>query len=124
MDQILKREIQKYYGDVQFDYVIHQSEFDRMVGHMCSLMADTTVYNFKYFDYEKYKDNRKYRKQVRYFLKRFPLYTLVVATKEFDLLKKKANNIYYNEEALFPMKKILREVTQHEGRSHNISQRQ
>lgn len=121
IDKIMGREIRKYFGDAEFDIVIHHSKLDRMIGHMCSLLSDTTVYNFKYFNYEKYKDSRAYRRQVKYFVKRFPVYTKVVATSEFDLLQKKADNILYNEEAVFPIAKIITEVTQHEGRSHNIS---
>ena len=121
IDKIMEREIRKYFGDAEFDIVIHHSKLDRMIGNMCRLLGKTTVYNFKYFNYEKYKESRAYRKQVKYFIKRFPAYSNVVATTEFDLLKKKADNIVYNEEAQFPMTKILSEVTQHEGRSRNIS---
>lgn len=121
IDKVMKREIRKYFGDISFDYVIHHSELDRMIGNMCCLLGKTTIYNFKYFNFNKYRGRGAYRKQVKYFIKRFPLYTKVVATKEFDLLHCKADNIIYNEETIFPMTKILMEVTQHEGRSHNIS---
>jgi CDP-glycerol glycerophosphotransferase (TagB/SpsB family)/glycosyltransferase involved in cell wall biosynthesis len=123
-DRIMNREIRKNFGEAAFDYVIHHSELDRMVGHMCCLLGKTTIYNFKYFNMSKYKEDGAHRKQVKYFVRRFPLYTAVVATKEFKLLHKKADNILYNEEAVFPMAKILTEVAQHEGRSYNISQRQ
>lgn len=121
IDKIMQREIRKYFADVSFDYVIHHSELDRMVGHMCCLLGKVTIYNFKYFNIHKYKDSRDHRKQVKYFIRRFPKYTKVIATKEYNLLHKKANNILYNEEAVFPMAKILKEVTQHEGRSNDIS---
>ena len=121
IDKVMKRENLKNFGDVQFDYVIHHSELDRMVGHMCNLLGKTTIYNFKYFNIHKYKENSAHRRMVKYFIKRFPTYAKVVATKEFILLNKKADNILYNEEAVFPMSKILTEVTQHEGRSRNIS---
>ncbi|HHV12841.1 MAG TPA: glycosyltransferase [Clostridiales bacterium] len=110
IDKIMKREAMKYFGAAEFDAVIHQSGLDRMVGNMCILLADTSVYNFKYFNMQKYKENRAYRAQVKYIVKHFPDYTKVVATKEFDLLKKKADNILYNEERVFPMEKILMEV--------------
>lgn len=121
IDKIMSRENRKNFGDVTFDYAIHHSELDRMVGHMCCLLGKTTIYNFKYFNMSKFKDGGAHRKQVKYFIRRFPVYTTVVATKEFNLLHKKAGNILYNEETVFPMAKILTEVTQHEGRSHNIS---
>ena len=110
MDKVMKREIQKYFGTASFDYVIHQSELDRMIGLMCSLLGKTTVYNFKYFNFEMYKDQRGYRKQVKYFVKRFPYYTMVVATKECKTLKRKADNIFLNEEVTFPMDKVLKEL--------------
>jgi len=121
IDKVMKREALKYFGDVQFDYVIHHSGLDRMVGNMCNLLGQTTIYNFKYFNINNYKDNSAHRKQVKYFIKRFPLYTKVVVTKEFELLHSKADNIIYNSDNVFPMAKILKEVTQLEGRSHDIS---
>jgi hypothetical protein len=121
IDKVMKREILKNFGEIEFDYTIHHSELDRMVGHMCCLIGKIKIYNFKYFNMIKFKESGAYRKQVRYFIRRFPTYTKVVATKEFNTLRKKADNILYNEETVFPMAKILTEVTQHEGRSHNIS---
>jgi CDP-glycerol glycerophosphotransferase (TagB/SpsB family)/glycosyltransferase involved in cell wall biosynthesis len=121
IDKVMKREILKNFGEIEFDYAIHHSELDRMVGHLCCLIGKIKVYNFKYFNMVKFKESRSYRKQVRYFIRRFPIYTKVVATKEFNTLRKNADNILYNEETVFPMAKILTEVTQHEGRSHNIS---
>lgn len=121
MDKVMGREIQKYFGGIEFDYVIHHSELDRMVGNMCSLLGKKTIYNFKYFNYNNYKNKGSYRKLVKYFIKRFPVYTMVVATKEINALNKKADNIFINEEAILPMAKILKEVTLHEGGSNNIS---
>lgn len=121
IDKVMKREIQKQFAGTEFDYVIHHSELDRMIGSMCSQLGKTTIYNFKYFNLEKYKEGGAHRRQVKYFIKRFPLYSAVVATKEFNELHIKADNILYNQETVFPMAKILTEVTQHEGRSSNIS---
>lgn len=120
-DKIMARELQKFFGDVRFDVSIHHSERDRMVGHLCCLLGDKRVYNFKYFSYKKFKAHGAYRKQVKYFIRRFPEYTMVVATKEIDKLNMSFKNIYYNEENEFPMSKIIGEVTQDEGRSHHIS---
>lgn len=110
MDHVMNREIQKYFGTAQFDYVIHHSELDRMIGLMCCLLSKKTIYNFRYFNYETYKDQRGYRKQVKYFVKRFPIYSMVVATKEWAALKQKADNIFLNEEVAFPVDKILKEL--------------
>ena len=78
----------------------------------------------KQFNHKKYKEDGAYRRQVKAFKKLFPSFTAVVATKEFKLLGMKADNILYNEDNVFPMTKLLTEVTQHEGRSNNLSQRQ
>ncbi len=121
IDKVMRREILKQFAGVEFDYVIHHSELDRMIGNMCSLLGKTTIYNFKYFNLEKFKDGGVHKRQVKYFIKRFPIYTTVVATKEFNELQIKADNILFNQETVFPMAKILTEVTQHEGRSRNIS---
>jgi len=121
IDKVMKREIQKQYAGVEFDIVIHHSELDRMVGNMCNLLGKTTVYNFKAFNYAKYREGGVYRRQMKYFIKRLPLYSAVVATKEINELHIKTDNVIFNQETVFPMAKILTEVTQHEGRSHNIS---
>lgn len=121
IDKIMEREIIKNFAGVQFDYAIHHSGLDRMVGHLCRLIGKVTIYNFKYFNINKYKDSRAHRRQVKYFVKRFPVYDTVVATKEINTLKIKADNILINEETVFPMARILKEVTQHEGRSRNFS---
>jgi Putative glycosyl/glycerophosphate transferases involved in teichoic acid biosynthesis TagF/TagB/EpsJ/RodC len=122
LDKVMKREIRKYFGEMEFDYVIHQSELDAMIGRMCCLLAKSaSIYNFKYFDFSKYKKESDYRKLVKYFCSLFPKFTKVVATKEFNLLHKKADNIIYNEETVFPIPKILEEVTQDESRRNNLS---
>lgn len=121
IDKVMKREALKYFGPIDFDVTIYQSGLDRMVCNMILLLGKASVYNFKYFNIQKYKEKAAHRKQVKYFIKQFPRFTQVVATKEFDLLKKQADNIIYNEENVFPLAKILTEVTQHEGRSSNIS---
>jgi len=113
VDKVMKREKQKYFGSAEFDYVIHHSELDRMVGHLCSQLGRKTIYNFKYFNYDMYKNRRGYRKQVKYFIKRFPCYDLVVATKDWKALKKKADNIFFDEKASFPVNNILQEVERH-----------
>ncbi|MFT4145429.1 MAG: CDP-glycerol glycerophosphotransferase family protein [Mobilitalea sp.] len=121
IDKIMNREIDKHFAGIHFDYVIHHSMLDRMVGHMCCLLGKTTVYNFKYFNLSDFKAGRGYRRQVKYFIKRFPAYSYVVVTKEFELLRKKADNVIYNQEHVFPFSTILTEVTQDEGRSNHIS---
>jgi CDP-glycerol glycerophosphotransferase (TagB/SpsB family) len=120
---VCQREAVKNFDNITFDYVIHHSEPDRMIGGMCSLLGKTTLYNFKHFNMNKYKEDGAYRRQVKTFLRLFPAFTAVIATKEYDLLHKKADNIVYNEDNVFPITKLITEVTQHEGRSNNLSQR-
>lgn len=122
IDRVMKREIRKYFGEAEFDIVIHQSEFDRMISSMNCQLGRTTIYNFKYFDHQKYKEISSYRKKVNFLISKFPLCTMVVATKEYNLLLKKADNIFFNEDKIFPLNKILEEVTRNEGWGNNISQ--
>lgn len=110
LEKVARREIRKFFGAAEFDYVIHHSELDRMAGLMCSLMGKKTVYNFKYFNYDTYRDRGSYRKQVRFFAKRFGSYDIVVATKEHMRLKHKASNILLNEDVDFPMDLVLKEL--------------
>lgn len=121
IDKVMKREALKYFGPVDFDVTIYQSGLDRMICNMSLLLGKISVYNFKYFNMQKYKESSAYRTQVKYAVKHFNKFTEVVATKEINLLKKKFDNVVYNEENVFPLAKILTEVTQHEGRSNNIS---
>lgn len=118
------REIKKNFDNINFDYVIHHSEADPIIGRICSRLGKISMYNFKHFNYKKYKEDGAYRRQVKAFKRLFGAFTAVVATKEFKLLGIKADNILYNEDNVFPMTKLLTEVTQHEGRSNNLSQRQ
>jgi len=123
LENVCLRQIRKHFDGIKFDYVIHHSGADSLIGQICSLLGDITIYNFKHFNYKKYKEEGAYRRQVKKFLRLFPAFTAVIATKEYNLLRKKAGNILYNEDRVFPMTKILTEVTRHEGRSNNLSQR-
>jgi len=121
--KICLRELRKHFDGVKFDYAIHHSGSDALIGQVCSLAGKTSIYNFKHFNYKKYREEGVYRRQVRKFLRLFPAFTAVIATKEYNQLRKRADNIIYNEDRVFPVTKILSEVTQHEGRSNNLSQR-
>lgn len=112
VDKVMKREKRKYFGDVTFDCVIHHSELDRMVGQLCGELGRKTVYNFKYFNYALFQSSRGYRRQVKYFIKRFPCYDLVVAGKEAKKLKLDAKNLFLNEEVRFPVDTVLKKVVQ------------
>jgi len=124
LEKLCLREIRKNFGDIRFDYAIHHSGSDSIMGQICSLSGKRTIYNFKHFDYKKYKEEGAYRRQVKRFTRLFPAFTAVVATKEFKLLRKEADNVVYNEDRVFPFARLLTEVRQHEGRSNNLSQRQ
>ena len=113
VDKVANRERQKYFGDASFDYIIHHSELDRMVGHLCSNLDGKTIYNFRYFNHATYKKSRAYRRQTKYFIKRFESYDAVVTNKDVKYLKLKANNIIEKEEATFPINAILKEIERH-----------
>lgn len=42
-DKVMSREKRKYFGDVQFDYVIHHSCLDNMVWHLCRSSGDKII---------------------------------------------------------------------------------
>lgn len=110
VDKVAKREGKKYFGAAGFDYIIHHSDLDRMVGHLCSQLEGKTIYNFRYFNPATYKKSRGFRKQVKYYMRRFKCYDAVIVKKEAKNLKLKANNIIENEEAAFPIAQILKKM--------------
>ncbi|HKL79707.1 MAG TPA: CDP-glycerol glycerophosphotransferase family protein [Mobilitalea sp.] len=110
LQKVTERELKKYFGTLRFDIAIHHTDQDYMVALMCQSIATKSIYNFKYFDFQLYKKSQGYRRRVRIFLKLFNRYDAIVATKEYKQLHTKAKNIILNEDAIFPMPKILTEV--------------
>lgn len=110
LQRVTERELKKYFGTLRFDIAIHHTTQDYMVALMCQSIATKSIYNFKYFDFKHYRKSQGYRRRVKIFLKLFNRYYAIVATKEYELLQTKAENIILNEDALFPMSKILTEV--------------
>lgn len=110
LERVAEREAKKYFGTVRFDVSIHHSEDDYLVLLMCRKLADKTVYNFKYFDYDSYDRYLKYHVKTRNYLRLFPSYDMIVTTKEFHRLKVDPGNLFLDEGPAFPFVKILKEV--------------
>lgn len=113
INRVMSREKQKYFGSLEYDYVIHHSGPDRMLGAMCSMLGKKVIYNFQGFDYAKYQRNKGYRKQMQYFIKRFSNYDLIIATKDWKALKLKADNVVVNDKASFSIDHVVSEVERH-----------
>ena len=75
-----KREKEKYFGNAKFDVVINYSSSDQILFHMMGSFEGVKVYNFKSFDYERYKKEKKYRKYANYISKRLSYYDYVIGT--------------------------------------------
>ena len=110
LNEVMAREVEKHFGNLHFDYVIHHSEIDFTTALMCQGLGEKVIYNFKHFDYSIYTNSAKYRRIVNRLFKLFPKYSLIVTTKEYYKLGRSKDNIYINEDAEFPFAKVLEEV--------------
>lgn len=114
-DSIMSRERRKYFGDAVFDYIIHYSCLEHMVLHLCINSGDKVIYNFKHFSKSLYNKNRSYRRTIKYIIKKFPAYKLVIAGATAKALKLQGNNIIYSNEGAFSVNDVLNQL---EGRSN------
>ncbi|TAH72109.1 MAG: glycosyltransferase family 2 protein [Anaerolineaceae bacterium] len=112
-DRIMTRERRKYFGDVQFDYIIHYSCLEHMVLHLCLRSGDKAIYNFKHFSKSLYQKNRSYRRTIKYIVKQFPAYDLVIAGNGAKTLKLQGDNIIYSDQGGFSMKDIINQLEGH-----------
>lgn len=110
-DKVMKREKQKYFGDVTFDYVIHQSCQDKMVGHLCLHLGEEVIYNFSYFNPGLIKQKGNFSKTIQYFMKLFPRYDWIVIGNGGKGLKLKGDNIIYAQDSLTQANEILERIT-------------
>jgi CDP-glycerol glycerophosphotransferase len=112
LEAIAEREVNKYFGSLRFDIAVHHSEEDLMALLLCRKLADKVIFNFKYYDHEKYRLSQKYYKRTRLCLKLLPSYDLVVATNEIKRLKKGLENIniMMDESPEFPFERAFEEV--------------
>ena len=86
LDSLAKRERMKQYGNMQFDYVINYSGMDLMLLHIFDSLAKKKIYCFESFNESKYKNNKKYRKNIDYAIKHLNSYSLVVIPSSMDKL--------------------------------------
>ncbi len=110
-DQVMKRDKLKYFGNVSFDYVIHQSCQDKMIGHMCLQLGDQVVYDFSYFNPGLLKQKGNFSKNIRYFMKLFPRYDWIVLGKGGKSLKLKKDNIIFSKDSYSQANKILKRIS-------------
>lgn len=111
-DKVMRREKQKYFGDVSFDYVIHQSCQDRMVGHLCLHLGQKLVYNFSYFTSGMLKQKGDFSKNIRYFMKLFPRYDyIILGSKASKGLKLEEDKILYAKDSIDEANEILEAIS-------------
>lgn len=72
------REKKKLYGITNFEYVIYYSGMDLMLLHVFDSFEGKKIFNFHDFDIKKYNSSKKYRRNVRYALRKLEDYTLVI----------------------------------------------
>ncbi len=116
INNLAKREKDKYFGDTKFDIVINLSSTDKIIFHMCQAFEAKSVYNFKAFDSELYKNDRSYRKRMKYIAKRLGYYDFAVGTEELTKLPCKAINdnkvkLIISDNPKLNFHKVLKEVS-------------
>jgi hypothetical protein len=116
INELGKREKVKYFGDAKFDTIINFSSPDKILFHMCNAFEGTKVYNFKSFDAENYKNDKKYRKYANYIAKRLSYYDYVLGTEDLTKLSCKAIEekqvkVLLDDSPKLDFKKLLKEVT-------------
>lgn len=116
INELAKREKDKYFGTAKFDVVINLSSKDKIIFHMCQAFGAKTVYNFKSFNSEAFQNEKKYRKRVNYISKRLGYYDYVVGTEELNKLPCKAISegkvkTLIDENPKLEFQKVLKEVS-------------
>lgn len=86
---LAKREKEKNYGNIQFDYIINYSGMDLLLLHIFDAFDKVKkVYQFTAFDTAKYKGNKNYRQNIEYALNHLNNYSLVIIPEEMKQLEK------------------------------------
>lgn len=116
LNELGKREKDKYFGTARFDVIINLSCTDKIMFHMCKAFEGKKVYNFKAFDSESYASDHNYRKRMDYFAKRLDYFDYVVGTHELTKLPCKAISenkvkVMLNDNPKFEFHKVLKEVS-------------
>ena len=113
--QLAEREKKKYFGDINFDIVINLSSLDKILFHMCKSFEGEKVFNLKAFDYDKYTENKDYRKFIDYFLKRIDGYSCVASTDQIlkvdqSVFEQNQVKLWLNEDPKLDLPELLKEV--------------
>jgi hypothetical protein len=116
INELGKREKDKYFGEAKFDVIINFSTSDKILFHMCHAFDGVKVYNFKSFDFENFKNDKKYRNYINYIAKRLSYYDYVAGTEELTKLSIKAIEdkqvkTLVNDNPKLDLKALLKEVT-------------
>lgn len=106
-DMVMSRERRKYFGDAEFDYVIHYSCLEHMVLHLCLRSGGKVIYNFTHFSKSLYHSKRSYRSTIKYIVRQFPAYSAVFAGNAAKDLRLQGDNIIYDDEAVLSINKVL-----------------
>lgn len=115
IDELAKREKDKYFGDIHFDSVIYFSTTDKIIFHMCKAFDAKKIYNFKAFDAKKYAENKKYKKHIDYYMNRMDRFDLVVGTNQakkvsFETIKNGSVKLIAQKDPKFDFEEVLKEV--------------
>lgn len=115
LNELGKREKDKYFGNAKFDVIINLSSTDKIILHMCKAFEGKKIYNFKSFHAKNYESNHKYRERLSYFVKRLDYFDYVVGTEELTKLPCKAISenqvkLILSENPKFEFHKVLEEV--------------
>jgi hypothetical protein len=121
-DRIMEREKRKYFADVSFDYVIHQSCQDPMVGHLCLQLEGEAIYNFTYFRQGMLKKRGSFSRVIRYFMKLFPRYDWVVVGKGDKKRELEKDNTIVIDDIIFSVSAVLKHINQQDHEAKENSQ--
>lgn len=121
-DRIMEREKRKYFADVSFDYVIHQSCQDPMVGHLCLQLEGEAIYNFTYFRQGMLKKRGSFSRVIRYFMKLFPRYDWVVVGKGDKKRELEKDNTIVMDDIIFSVSAVLKHINQQDHEAKENSQ--
>lgn len=121
INKLAQIEKQKYFGNLQFDYLVNLSNRDRLMHHICGSFSVPKIYNFLSYKDIFYKKKKKYRKNIRYVVKHMELYDYVVSNEEIRQLPCRAIQsgrvkLMINNDGKFDMDRVLEEVKTECGR--------
>lgn len=89
INTLAKRERDKNYGNIRFDYIINYSGMDLLLLHIFDAFDNSKkIYQFLDFDLNKYKSNKKYKRNIDYALTHLYNYNLVIIPEEMKQLEK------------------------------------